>query len=145
MMRATVPNGNKSSRAGSSTLTSFCGTAPIREFDLWASSMSFMDFSRPMVIGKIEPGKMTAFLNASNGNVSGMAMSSVCDGISPLMTGIMLTSAPAGENISEYLSIIHLYYKSSLLHPTANLALTAAFVSRTYISQSLCQCKFDEI
>ena len=102
---ATVPYSKRSCLRGSSTDMSFWGTAPMKESRFSASRMRAMDFSRPIVTGYTMLGKRTAFLNARTGRLSGRSPGLTLISDSPCITGIMLTSAPAGNIMSLILSV----------------------------------------
>ena len=68
-IRAAVPIRYRSSGPGCSTSGSFCSTAPRIPPTPSTSRTSFIDFSRPTVIGVIEPGKSTELRSVRMGSI----------------------------------------------------------------------------
>ncbi len=87
-MRAEVPMRYMSSGPGLSTSLSRWSTAPSTEEPFSASRISFIDFSRPTVMGVMAPGNITELRRVSMGSVSGITTSEAVSSSSPVTMGI---------------------------------------------------------
>src|SRR5574344_814301 len=99
--------------------------------------MSLMDISRPIVMGKTAVGNKTALRNANIGKVFVIFDSSNFRESSPLMTGIIFTSAEAGPSNSLYGFIFTYFSHNHGLLTKCQYRLMKA--CGTLLGQSPCQ------